>query len=68
MILTWTLEPVPEGTKLVLVQSGAENIHWLFRFMMSTGWGRYIGSLLPKILRNVSNGQFTPGAIPPNKR
>ena len=68
MTLTWTLEPVQDGTKLVLVQSGVENIHWLYRFMMSGGWGRYIGSLLPKILRNVADGKFTPGAIPPNKR
>lgn len=68
MVLTWTLEPVAEGTKLVLVQAGLEHIPWHFRGMMSMGWGRYVGSLLPKVLGNVQSGSFTPGAIPPHKR
>lgn len=68
MVLTWTLEPVEQGTKLVLEQTGLENIPWHFRWMMSMGWGRYLRSLLPKVLKNVDAGRFTPGAIPPNKR
>jgi len=68
MVLTWTLEPVDSGTKLVLVQSGLEHIPWYFRWMMSMGWGRYIRSLLPIVLQNVHNGAFIPGAIPPEKR
>jgi len=68
MVLTWTLEPVDGGTRLVLVQTGLENIPWHFRWMMSMGWGRYLRSLLPKVLRNVADNAFTPGAIPPNKR
>lgn len=68
MTLTWTLEPVEGGTKLVLVQTGLENIPWHFRSMMSMGWGRYLKSLLPIILRNVNDGVFVVGAIPPEKR
>ena len=68
MTLTWILEPVDEGTKLVLEQSGLENISWIFRKMMSAGWGRYVGVLLPKVTAHVQDNRFIPGAIPPNKR
>lgn len=68
MVLTWILEPVEHGTKLILEQTGLEHIPWHFRSMMSMGWGRYMRSLLPKVLQNVEGGGFTPGAIPPNRR
>ena len=67
MVLTRTLEPVDGGIRLVLVQTGLEHLPWHFRWMMSMGWGRYIRSLLPIVLRNVRDGAFTPGAIPPGK-
>lgn len=68
MILTWTLTPERDGTRLVLEQTGLEHIHWFYRLAMAMGWGRYLKSLLPKVLANVSGGRFTPGAIPPRKR
>ncbi len=68
MVLTWSLQPTAGGTKLVLEQTGLEHIPWHFRGMMSMGWGRYMRKLMPKVLRNVQGGVFTPGAIPPNKR
>ena len=68
MTITWTLTPQDGGTLLVLEQSGAENIGWLTRNMMRIGWGVMMKRLIPKVLARVSNGTFTPGAIPLNKR
>jgi uncharacterized protein YndB with AHSA1/START domain len=68
MVLTWTLEPVEDGTKLVLEQTGLENIHWFYRFSMTMGWGRYMKSLMPKVLANIKDGKFTAGAVPLKKR
>jgi uncharacterized protein YndB with AHSA1/START domain len=68
MTITWTLEPKPGGTLLVLEHNGAENISWLFRNMMRIGWGVMMKRLIPRILARIQNGQFTPGAIPLEKR
>ena len=64
MTLVWTLAPVEDGTRLVLEQSGLENLTLWWRFSMKMGWGRMLKTLLPKVLDNVSDdGEFTPGAI-----
>jgi len=64
MTLVLTLEPVPGGTRLVLEQSGLENLSLWWRFSMKMGWGRMLNSLLPEVLDNVSDeGFFTPGAV-----
>ena len=68
MVLTWTLEATDGGTKLVLEQTGLENLAWPLRMMMAMGWGRYLRSLLPRVLQNVDQARFTPGAIPPARR
>jgi uncharacterized protein YndB with AHSA1/START domain len=68
MIITWTLTPKDNGTLLVLEHSGAENIGWIQRNMMRLGWGMMMKKLIPKVLGNVKNGNFTPGAIPLEKR
>jgi uncharacterized protein YndB with AHSA1/START domain len=68
MTITWTLTPERDGTKLVLEHSGAENISWLHRNMMRVGWGYMLKRLIPRVLGNVRGGEFTPGAIPLNKR
>lgn len=68
MIITWTLLPKDNGTLLILEQSGAENISWVHRNMMRLGWGIMMKKLIPKVLGNVADGKFTPGAIPMNKR
>lgn len=64
MTVTWTLEPVSEGTRLVLEQTGLEHLSLWWRLSMRHGWGRMLKKLLPRVLENVSDdGNFTPGAI-----
>lgn len=61
--VAWTLTPEPGGTRLMLEHSGLENESFWLRFTMNMGWGQMIGKLLPRVLRNVDRGKFTPGAI-----
>jgi uncharacterized protein YndB with AHSA1/START domain len=68
MTITWTLVPKDGGTLLILEHTGAENIDWLTRNMMRVGWGYMMKRLIPRILSRVQAGQFTPGAIPLEKR
>ncbi len=68
MTIAWTLIPKDEGTLLILEHSGAENISWLHRNMMRVGWAYMMKKLIPRVLENVDAGEFTPGAIPLNKR
>ena len=68
MVITWTLEPQQEGTLLRLEHTGAENISWLTRNMMRVGWGYMMKKLIARVLANVAGGEFTPGAIPLDKR
>ncbi len=68
MTITWILHPEGNGTRLVLEHAGAEVINWWYRFSMNMGWGTMVKRWIPKVLRNVKDGCFTPGAIPPNKR
>lgn len=63
MTVEWTLEPEGDGTRLRLHQEGLEVLNWWWRFSMSMGWRRMMKKLLPKVLANVSDGEFTPGAI-----
>ena len=68
MTINWTLVPDGEGTKLILEHTGAENIRWLQRTLMRIGWKYVMTKFIPQVLENVENGQFTPGAIPVEKR
>jgi uncharacterized protein YndB with AHSA1/START domain len=68
MVLTWTLTPENGGTRLVLEQTGIEVMSWFERFSMSFGWGTMLNRWIPKVLKNVRNGAFAPGAIPLAKR
>ena len=68
MTISWTLVPKDNGTLLILEHSGAENISWIQRNMMRLGWSFMMKKLIPKVLGNVKAGDFTPGAIPLNKR
>ena len=63
----WTLTPIPGGTRVELVQS-YENQPWKIIFAMGIGWRFYLRMFLPRALKNMSNGAFTRGAIPLNKR
>lgn len=68
MTITWTLVPRDKGTLLILEHTGAENIDWLTRNMMRIGWGFMMKKLIPRVLKRVEAGKFSPGAIPLNKR
>lgn len=72
MMVRWTLHPERGGTRLVLEHEGLETMWWLYRPMMSSGWGRMMKRLIPRVLERIEerDGQwtFTPGAIPPARR
>ena len=68
MTITWMLVPKENGTLLILEHTGAENISWLIRNMMRLGWGFMMKKLIPRILKRIDAGKFTPGAIPMEKR
>jgi uncharacterized protein YndB with AHSA1/START domain len=63
MTLTWTLTEENGGTRLVLEQTNIESLNLWWRVSMSFGWNRMMRSLLPRVLKNVSGGGFTPGAV-----
>jgi uncharacterized protein YndB with AHSA1/START domain len=63
MTVIWTLQPEREGTRLVLEQTGLEVLNWWWRFSMSTGWNRRMRKLLPRVMENIDEAGFTPGAI-----
>ena len=68
MTVSWTLVPEGQGTRLLLEQTGAEHLGWLHRRLMRFGWKYMMTKYIPKILENVKDRQFTPGAIPLAKR
>lgn len=67
MRVEWQLTPVEGGTRLELVQY-YEGQPWAITFAMGVGWRFYLRTYLPKALKHVSGGRFTPGAIPLAKR
>ena len=69
MLVSWTLTPENHGTRLVFEQTPYKGPRAFFtRFSMGMGWGIMHKRMLRKVLRNVQDGVFTPGAIPSNKR
>ncbi|MGD9690109.1 MAG: SRPBCC domain-containing protein [Phycisphaerales bacterium] len=66
--LEWSLEEIDGGTRLTLIHSGVEHMSFWKRSLMRLGWGGMLNDSLPKILRNIRGGVFTPGAIPLHKR
>lgn len=68
MKVEWNLTEVPNGTRLTLIQTGLKGQSWIIPFAMSFGWSAYLKRLLPKVMVNISDGEFTSGAIPMNKR
>jgi uncharacterized protein YndB with AHSA1/START domain len=64
MRVEWRLTAVAGGTELELVQTGLEGQPWMVPFAMGFGWRLYFRRFLPKVLKHVSDGRFTPGAIP----
>ena len=68
MTISWALVPEGDGTKLVMEQNNAQNMRWLHRTLVRVGWKYMLKKLIPRILLNIEHGQFTPGAIPREKR
>ena len=69
MRINWTLTPDGDGgTRLILEHVGAENIRWLQRTLMRIGWKYMMTKFVPRVLENIEHEQFTPGAIPLEKR
>lgn len=58
MVLTWTLEPTAEGTRLTLVQEGLEALAFFHRLSMAFGWGTMLKRWIPMVLRHVEGGKF----------
>lgn len=54
----WTLEPVADGTRLLLEHDGFHGFGGLFmRLMLQSGWnGRLLGRLLPAALDTLARG------------
>jgi len=61
--LTWTLTADSAGTHLVLELDGLEELNWFYHLSLHYGWSRMLEKLLPKVLKNILGGRFTPGAI-----
>lgn len=68
MQVEWILEPVENGTRLTLVQTGLKGQPWIIPFAMSVGWRIYLRKMLPQVLGNIKEGEFERGAIPLEKR
>lgn len=69
MLVSWTLTPERGGTRLVFEQSAYDGPRkWWTELSMGMGWGMMHKKLLPRVLKNVKDGVFTPGAVPLAKR
>ncbi len=66
--VTWLLAPEGDGTRLTLVHEGLENLPVMHRLMLRMGWGHMVKRLIPRVLGNVRDDGFEPGAIPLAKR
>jgi uncharacterized protein YndB with AHSA1/START domain len=57
-VVTWTLHPTPEGTRLELVHSGFKGVTQtiLRKFMMGPGWSRMMEKVLPGIIDRLHTG------------
>ena len=71
-IVTWTLEPEGDGTRLTLEHTGIEVMPFIFQLMLRMGWGGMTKRYIPKVLNRVRHDGarwiFEPGAIPLEKR
>jgi uncharacterized protein YndB with AHSA1/START domain len=62
-VVTWTLEPVAEGTRLRLEHGEFRGFKgFLISRLMGSGWGRMLKTTLLTVLTRVSDDGFTPAA------
>lgn len=64
----WGLMPQGASTRLTLTQTGMEYMPWWKRVLMGFGWSGMLKDKLSVVVGNVRGGEFTPGAVPLNKR
>jgi len=68
-LVTWTLRQAPGGTRLRLEHSDPEGIiGWLQAKGLNKTWTTMTRVLLPRVLANIREGHFTPGAVPLRER
>jgi len=49
--VTWTLQPIPEGTRLRLEHTGFEGLAGIsVSFLLGSGWGRLLREVLPRYI------------------
>lgn len=73
--LAWSWQYVPNPNTGKPRQSGPMKINWtlapdgwLHRTLLRMGWKYMMKKFIPRVLENIENEQFTPGAIPLKKR
>jgi len=63
--VAWWIDRAPGGTKLRLEHGGFAGVGgWLASNAARRNWTRMTRELLPRVLANIRNEHFTPGAIP----
>jgi uncharacterized protein YndB with AHSA1/START domain/DNA-binding transcriptional ArsR family regulator len=56
-VVTFTLQPTVEGTRLTFIQTGFEGVRAnLVRLILRSGWGRMSRVLLPSVLDQIESG------------
>ncbi|HEY1377250.1 MAG TPA: SRPBCC domain-containing protein [Gemmataceae bacterium] len=56
--VTWTLEPVADGTRLRLEHTGFRGVGgFLLRWMLGSGWGRMLRIILPSVVEQLAAGR-----------
>ena len=64
--MTYTLEPHDGGTRLTLTHTGFTGVGGfiLAKLMMTPGWKKMLGVLIPKVLADVGDdGKLRPGSL-----
>lgn len=64
-VVTWTLEPVNQGTRLTLSHTGLKGVFPLvLRLMLRFGWGTMVKRWIPKVAGSIKpDGTYEFGAI-----
>jgi uncharacterized protein YndB with AHSA1/START domain len=63
--VTWTLEPLASGTRLVLEHDGFRGVggYILRKFILGPGWRGMLGKKLPGIIARIDSHDFVAGPV-----
>jgi uncharacterized protein YndB with AHSA1/START domain len=62
-VVTWTLEPVPGGTRLRLEHAGFRGVGgFLLSWMLGRGWGKMLRTSLPNVITLLAEGRPLPAS------